>query len=132
MYLPKTPFIWHITSGEHHALELYVSIYKWNRDVLFRLKSVYAGNREDVLKDRLALLQEKNDASAQLEAEQVRLQLKELKKLCDKVDDLLASGYDPKLDDGVGKNIAPLQKRNMVNYEVLNAGQLKKYLNADW
>ena len=132
MYLPKTPFIWHITSGEHHALELYVSIYKWNRDVLFRLKSVYAGNREDVLKDRLALLQEKNDASAQLEAEQVRLQLKELKKFCDKVDDLLASGYDPKLDDGVGKNIAPLQKRNMVNYEVLNAGQLKKYLNADW
>ena len=132
MYLPKTPFIWHITSGEHHALELYVSIYKWNRDVLFRLKSVYAGNREDVLKDRLALLQEKNDASAQLEAEQVRLQLKELKTFCDKVDDLLASGYDPKLDDGVGKNIAPLQKRNMVNYEVLNAGQLKKYLNADW
>ena len=62
----------------------------------------------------------------------MRLQLKELKKFCDKVDDLLASGYDPKLDDGVGKNIAPLQKRNMVNYEVLNAGQLKKYLNADW
>ena len=132
MYLPKTPFIWHITSGDHHALELYISIYKWNRDVLFRLKSVYAGNREDALKDRLALLQEKNDASSQLEAEQVRLQLKELKTFCDKVDDLLASGYDPKLDDGVGKNIAPLQKRNMVNYEVLNAGQLKKYLNADW
>ncbi|MCR5314504.1 MAG: BREX-1 system adenine-specific DNA-methyltransferase PglX, partial [Bacteroidaceae bacterium] len=24
MYLPKTPFIWHLTSGSHHALELFV------------------------------------------------------------------------------------------------------------
>lgn len=56
------------------------------------------------------------DANAQLEAEEVRMQLKELKAFCDKVDDLLASGYDPKLDDGVGKNIAPLQKRKMLSY----------------
>lgn len=132
MYLPKTPFIWHITSGAHHALELYISIYRWSRDVLFRLKSVYAGNREDALKDRLAQLEQKTDAAATLEAEEVRAQLKELKSFCDKIDDLLASGYDPKLDDGVGKNIAPLQKRGMLSYEVLNAGQLKKYLNADW
>ncbi|MCF0219893.1 MAG: BREX-1 system adenine-specific DNA-methyltransferase PglX [Muribaculaceae bacterium] len=132
MYLPKTPFIWHITSGEHHALELYVSIYRWSRDTLYRLKSVYAGNREDALKDRLSLLEAKTDANAKIEAEQVRLQLRELKAFCDKVDDLLASGYDPKLDDGVGKNIAPLQKRKMISYDVLNAGQLKKYLNADW
>jgi hypothetical protein len=51
---------------------------------------------------------------------------------CQKVDDLLATGYDPKLDDGVGKNIASLQKRKMLSYEVFNAGQLNKYLNADW
>ena len=132
MYLPKTPFIWHITSGEHHALELYISIYKWNRDTLYRLKSVYAGNREDALKDRLSVLESKTDANAKMEAEEVRLQLRELKSFCDKVDDLLASGYDPKLDDGVGKNIAPLQKRKMLSYDVLNAGQLKKYLNAGW
>ena len=50
----------------------------------------------------------------------------------EKIDELLASGYDPKLDDGVGKNIAPLQKAGLLSYEVLNAGQLKKYLNADW
>ncbi|WP_443701811.1 BREX-1 system adenine-specific DNA-methyltransferase PglX [Prevotella sp.] len=132
MYLPKTPFIWHISSGEHHALELYVSIYKWSRDNLYRLKSVYAGNRDSALRDRLAVLETKDDANAKMEAEEVRLQLRELKAFCDKVDDLLASGYDPKLDDGVGKNIAPLQKRKMLSYEVLNAGQLKKYLNADW
>ena len=59
-------------------------------------------------------------------------ELKELKVFAEKIDELLASGYDPKLDDGVGKNIAPLQKAGLLSYEVLNAGQLKKYLNADW
>ncbi|MBT4947570.1 MAG: hypothetical protein HON27_15575, partial [Candidatus Marinimicrobia bacterium] len=48
------------------------------------------------------------------------------------IDELLAEGYNPILDDGVGKNIAPLQKKGLIPYEVLNAGQLKKYLNADW
>lgn len=132
MYLPKTPFIWHISSGEHHALELYVSIYKWSRDNCYRLKSVYAGNRDSALRDRLSALEGQNDAAAKMEADEIRLQLRELAAFCNKIDDLLASGYDPKLDDGVGKNIAPLQKRKMLSYEVLNAGQLKKYLNADW
>ena len=67
-----------------------------------------------------------------LEATELRAMLQEFTDFCNKIDDLLASGYDPKLDDGVGKNIAPLQKRKMISYEVLNVGQLKKYLNADW
>lgn len=132
MYLPKTPFIWHISSGEHHALELYVSIYKWSRDNCYRLKSVYAGNRDSALRDRLSVLEGQYDVASKMEADEIRLQLRELAAFCDKIDDLLASGYDPKLDDGVGKNIAPLQKRKMLSYEVLNPGQLKKYLNADW
>lgn len=132
MYLPKTPFIWHISSGEHHALELYVSIYKWSRDTLYRLKSIYSGNRETALGDQLAALQERNDAASKIEADEIKQQIEELHTFNTKVEDLLASGYDPKLDDGVGKNIAPLQKRGMISYEVLNAGQLKKYLNADW
>lgn len=131
MYLPKTPFIWHLTSGPHHALELYTSIYKWNRDTLFRIKSIYAANRETMLNDRLNAL-DTSGAAGRIEASEIKDQLAELRKFCDKIDDLLASGYDPKLDDGVGKNIAPLQKRGMLSYAVLNAGQLKKYLNADW
>ena len=131
MYLPKTPFIWHLTSGEHHAIELYISIYKWNRDALFRVRSIYAANREAAIRDRLNSIDTSN-TEGRLEANELRAMLTELQEFCQKVDDLLASGYDPKLDDGVGKNIAPLQKRKMLSYEVLNAGQLKKYLNADW
>lgn len=131
MYLPKTPFIWHLTSGEHRALDLYISIYKWSRDTLYRVRSIYAANRESAISACLNSL-DTSTTAGRLEAQELRAQLEELKTFCDKVDDLLASGYDPKLDDGVGKNIAPLQKRKMLSYEVLNAGQLKKYLNADW
>ena len=131
MYLPKTPFIWHLSSGPHHAIELYVSIYKWSRDVLYRVRSIYAANREAALRDRLNSIDTSN-TEGRMEAQELRATLTELQEFCQKVDDLLATGYDPKLDDGVGKNIAPLQKRKMLSYEVLNAGQLKKYLNADW
>lgn len=131
MYLPKTPFIWHLSTGSHHAMELYVSIYKWNRDTLYRVRSIYAANRETSISDRLNSL-DTSTTEGRMEAQELRETLTELQEFCQKVDDLLASGYDPKLDDGVGKNIAPLQKRKMLSYEVLNAGQLKKYLNADW
>lgn len=130
-YLPSTPFIWHLSSGTHHAIELYVSIYKWSRDALYRVRSIYAANREAALSDRLNSLDTSN-TEGRMEAQELRATLTELQEFCQKVDDLLATGYDPKLDDGVGKNIAPLQKRKMLSYEVLNAGQLKKYLNANW
>ena len=67
-----------------------------------------------------------------MEVALIKDQLQELRQFADKIDQLLASGYDPKLDDGVGKNIAPLQKAGLLSYDVLNSGQLKKYLNADW
>ena len=135
MYLPKTPFIWHLTSGDpasgHSAIDLYISIYTWSRDTLFRIKSVYLANRESGLSDRLAAI-DPTTANGKIEAAEIKDQLQELHQFADKIDVLLASGYDPKLDDGVGKNIAPLQKAGLLSYEVLNSGQLKKYLNADW
>ena len=134
-YLPATPFIWHLTSGDpasgHSAIDLYVSIYTWSRDTLFRIKSVYLANRESGLSDRLAAI-DPTTANGKIEAAEIKDQLQELHQFADKIDALLASGYDPKLDDGVGKNIAPLQKAGLLSYDVLNSGQLKKYLNADW
>lgn len=132
MYLPKTPFIWHLTSGPLHALDVMVSIYKWNRNTLSRIKSVYAARRETQLTDAISQYADSNDATVKMAISMILELKKELQEFVAKVDDLLASGYDPKLNDGVGKNIAPLQKRGMLSYDVLNAGQLKKYLNADW
>jgi len=137
MYLPKTPFIWHLSSGQHQGIEVYILIYKWNRDSLFKLKSQYISHRVQNLEYRIIQLQDVNTAQAQSEKEKIRYQLQEIEVFKNKIDELIAEGYDPKLDDGVGKNIAPLQKKGLLRAEVLKTSggaksQLEKYLNADW
>lgn len=136
MYLPKTPFIWHLSSGQHQGFEAYILIYKWNRDSLFKLKSQYINQRVQNLEYRQIQLQDVNTAQSQTEKEKIRLQLHEIETFKTKIDELIAEGYDPKLDDGVGKNIAPLQKKGLLRAEVLKSAgrnsQLEKYLNADW
>lgn len=132
MYLPKTPFIWHLTSGDHQGFEVYIIIYKWNGDSLYKLKSYYITKREESLRNRTMQIGDINTAQAQQEKELIRLQLQEIVEFTKKIDELIAESYDPKLDDGVGKNIAPLQKKGMLKCEVLNKKQLEKYLNADW
>ena len=77
-------------------------------------------------------LQDSLSAQAQTEKELIRLQLNEIAEFTRKIEELIAEGYDPKLDDGVGKNIAPIQKKGLLRWEVLNKKQLEKYLNADW
>lgn len=130
--LPKTPFIWHLSSGPNRGFECYLLIYKWNKDKLLLLKSVYVEKRERSLINRKTDLLNDTSAKGQNERDLIDKQLNEIAEFKRKINDLLASGYDPKLDDGVGKNIAPLQQRGMLTYEVLNAKQLPKYLNADW
>lgn len=136
MYLPKTPFIWHLSSGQHQGFEAYILIYKWNRDSLFKLKSQYISQRVQNLEYRQIQLQDVNTAQAQTEKEKIRLQLHEIETFKNKIDELIAEGYDPKLDDGVGKNIAPLQKKGLLRAEVLKTTgrrpELERYLNADW
>jgi hypothetical protein len=131
-YLPKTPFIWHLSSGPEQGFDCYIIIYKWSRDKLMRLRSVYIEHRERSLVNRQSDLANNESAEAQNEKDRIFKQLKEIESFKTKIDELLSEGYAPILDDGVGKNIAPLQNKKMIPYEVLNAGQLKKYLNADW
>jgi len=136
MYLPKTPFIWHLSSGKYRGLELYTLIYKWNPDSLYKIKSKYIHDRKNSLEYRLLQLQGVNTAQAQNERETIHLQLHEIETFTQKIDELIAEGYNPKLDDGVGKNIAPLQAKGLLRAEVLKSGgknsELEKYLNADW
>jgi type I restriction-modification system DNA methylase subunit len=132
MYLPKTPFIWHLSSGFLQGFDCYIIIYKWSRDKLMRLRAVYIENRERSLVNRQSDLAGNESAEAQNEKDRIFRQLKEIETFKAKIDELLAEGYNPILDDGVGKNIAPLQQKKMIPYEVLNKGQLKKYFNADW
>lgn len=108
----------------------------WNRDSLFKLKSQYLSNRVQNLEYRLIQLQGLETAQALNEKEKIHLQLREIEVFAAKIDELITENYNPILDDGVGKNIAPLQKKRMLKAEVLKSGgknsQLEKYLNADW
>ena len=130
--LPAAPFIWHLTSGPMQGFDCYIIIYKWNQDKLMSIRSVYIEKRERALNNRQTDLANDESAKAQNEKDLIYKQLKEIEVFKEKIDQLLAEGYDPILDDGVGKNIAPLQNKKMLAYDVLNSGQLKKYLNADW
>ena len=132
MYLPKTPFIWHLSSGPEQGFDCYIIIYKWNRDKLMRIRSQYIERRERALRNRQNDLSGNSSAEAQNQKDKIYKQLKEIESFKKKIDELLSEGYDPILDDGVGKNIALLQKKGMLPYEVLNPGQLEKYLHADW
>jgi len=132
MYLPKTPFIWHLSSGEDQGFEAFISIYKWTRDKLFRLRSVYIEKRESSLKNRFSDLSEDISLTVQKEKDLITRQIKEIEVFKKKIDEILQSGYNPKLDDGVGKNIAPLQEKGLLKYDVLKEKELQKYLNADW
>jgi len=132
MYLPKTPFIWHLSSGIHQGFECYILIYKWNQDSLFKLKSKYLSLREESLQNRLIQLADTNTAQALAEKERIGKQLEEIATFNSKLDELIEEGYNPILDSGVGKNIAPLQKKGLLRCDVLNPKQLKTYLEADW
>ena len=132
MYLPKTPFIWHLSSGIHQGFECYILIYKWNQDSLFKLKSKYLSLREESLQNRLIQLADTNTVQALAEKERIGKQLEEIETFNNKLDELIEEGYNPILDSGVGKNIAPLQKKGLLRCDVLNPKQLKTYLEADW
>ncbi|MBK9736833.1 MAG: hypothetical protein IPO92_18485 [Saprospiraceae bacterium] len=90
-----------------------------------------------MFENRKRQIENSRTAQAQTEKETIRLQLQEIETFTKKIDQLIAEGYDPQLDDGVEKNIAPLQKKGMLRAEVLkttggNKSQLEKYLNAAW
>jgi hypothetical protein len=76
MYLPKTPFIWHLTSGEQQGFDCYVIIYKWSRDKLMRLRSVYLEHRERALMNRQSDLANNDSADAQNEKDKIFKQLR--------------------------------------------------------
>ncbi len=132
MHLPKTPFIWHLSSGHHQGFEAYTIIYKWNKDSLFKLKSHYLSKRKESLEFREIQLQGSETAQSQSEKELIRHQLNEIEEFTKKIDELIEEDYNPILDGGVAKNIAPLQKKGMLKADVLKKPQLEKYLKANW
>ncbi len=72
---------------------------------------MYLEKRESSLKNRVIDLAKDDSIKAQSEKETIQKQLAEIQQFKTAIDEILRSGYDPILDDGVGKNIAPLQEK---------------------
>lgn len=130
--MAKAPFVWVISSGEKHALDVFVSCNKWTRDNLFAIKTEYLSVCKDKLEYQKSQLVNKDTAQALIENENLDNKLNELVNMQKKIEDILASDYNPTGDDGVCKNIAPLQHNGLFIREVLNNKQLDKYLKAEW
>ena len=130
--MARAPFIWHISSGPDGTLELFVSSNKWNRDKLYTIKTKYLSALRDKLMFRKSQIAARTTAQSIDESELIDRQLKELETVRNRIDELISSGYNPVLDDGICKNIAPLQDKHLLKTDVLNANQLKKYLKVEW
>ena len=74
----NTHIIWHLSSGVHGGFECYIIIYKWSRDNLLRLRSVYIEHRQRALENRQIDLQNDNSAKAQNEKDIIYKQLAEI------------------------------------------------------
>ncbi|WP_309326357.1 hypothetical protein, partial [Bacillus anthracis] len=92
MYLPKTQFIWQLSSGQEQGFDWYIIIYKWSRDKLLRLRSVDIEDRERSLVNRQSDVAGNERAEAQNEKDRIFRQLKEIEAFKVKIDELLAEG----------------------------------------
>ncbi len=126
----KGAIVWHITSGKKRGFDAFVLHHKWNKDNLKKLRTVYFSQRREYLENRLNQLDRDEQDK---EWRETREKLDELEEMEPKLKELENDpDYDPEVDDGVGKNIAPLQDKVLTSYEILSSKQKQKYLEADW
>lgn len=126
----KGAIVWHLTSGKKRGFDVYVLHHKWSKDNLRKIRTVYLSNRRDFLKRRLSTIDREDERR---EWERIQAQIQEIDKMEQKIKQLEEDpGYNPQVDDGVGKNIAPLQDIGLTSYDLLSKKQKEKYLNAEW
>jgi len=119
------PIIWHLVS-EKENISFFVLHHKWSQDRLLLLKSRYLSEIENTLNNMLA------SETDERKRQKFIAQLDELEVFGKKLSELLDEGYDPKVDDGVAKNIAPLQHKSLLKTKVLSDKLKNKMLNVEW
>jgi len=119
------PIIWHLVSDKEN-ISFFVLHHKWNQDKLLLLKSKYLTEIENTLNNMLASETDKR------KRQKFIAQLDELEAFGKKLSELLDEGYDPKIDDGVAKNIVPLQHKGLLKADVLNGKLKNKMLKVEW
>lgn len=119
------PIIWQLTSDKG-SVNFLVLHHSWSYDKMLLLRSKYLGNVKRTLENTLATeLNEKN-------REKLMERLAELERFSDALGELADGSYLPEVDGGVAKNIAPLQKRGLLKFDILSKKLMDKMLKVEW
>ena len=107
----KRPILWHLTSPRRHFAVL-VDYHRLTRDTLPKVQTLYLWPHKEEVRTRLAAARANQGAVkiiADLEDELADLEETE-KRLAQVID----SGYNPDIDDGVKVNLLPLQEAGLL------------------
>ncbi len=119
------PIIWQLTSDKG-SVNFLVLHHSWSYDKMLLVRSKYLGDVKRTLENTLATeLNEKN-------REKLMEKLAELERFSNALNELLDGSYLPEVDGGVAKNIAPLQKRGLLKFDVLSKKLMDKMLKVEW
>jgi len=119
------PIIWQLTSDKG-SVNFLVLHHSWSYDKMLLLRSKYLGDVKRTLENTLATeINEKN-------REKLMEKLAELERFSNALNELLDGSYLPEVDGGVAKNIAPLQKRGLLKFDVLSKKLMDKMLKVEW
>jgi hypothetical protein len=119
------PIIWQLTS-DRGSVNFLVLHHRWSYDKMLLLRSKYLGDVKRTLENTLATeLNEKN-------REKLLEKLAELERFSNALGELLDGSYLPEVDGGVAKNIAPLQKKGLIKFNVLSKKLMDKMLKVEW
>jgi hypothetical protein len=115
------PIVFHIVSDSKN-FNFFVLHHMWSRDKLLLIKSQYLSSSKSILNSILS--SETNDKKRS----EINDKLREIDRMEEKIDSLLKKDYDPKVDDGVAKNLAYLQKYDLLNGKPLSEDIIKKMI----
>jgi len=119
------PIIWQLTSDKG-SVNFLVLHHTWSYDKMLLLRAKYLGGVKRTLENTLATeINEKN-------REKLMEKLAELERFSNALNELLDGSYLPEVDGGVAKNIAPLQKRGLLKFDVLSKKLMDKMLKVEW
>lgn len=111
----RRPCYW-LLATEKKNYGFYLFCERVDKDTLFKIKTNYLGpklnltaNRLQELKEKASSLEGKERRAADKEMEQLEALLSEVEDFADKLDKVIAQGYDPHPDDGVLINLSPLR-----------------------
>ena len=119
------PILWHLVSDEGNV-NFFVLHHAWSYDRLLLLKSKYLSDVKRALDNTLAT------ETDEMKREKLIQRMAELERFADTLGALLDGSYQPKTDDGVAKNIAPLQHKGLLKYNPLSGKMVDKMLKVKW